>query len=310
MRAVRNTDSGIEVLDVPEPADSGVRVVVRSSGICGSDLHMLSWGALPVTLGHEIGGHLTDGTPVAVWPSRPCGHCDRCLAGEMAQCRTGMGNVYGVAHDGGMADLLVVDERNIVPLPAGVSVADAALVEPIACSVHALRRAGVRAGDRVAVVGAGAIGLGAVAAATWLDCTVDVAARHPAQRAAATTIGAGLDPEGEYDVVVDAAGTSSALETCVGLLRPGGTIALVATHWEPVQLPAFFTSKEPRLVGAVTHGDTDEGHDMVAAAQLLADLPQVPGAMITHRLPLDRAADAFRLAADRAAGAIKVVLEP
>lgn len=310
MRAVRSTESGIQVVEVPDPTGDGVRVRVRSSGICGSDLHMLQWGALPVTLGHEVGGTLEDGTPVAVWPSRPCGHCDRCQAGEVAQCRTGMASVYGVAHDGGMADVFVVDERNVVPLPDGVSAADGSLVEPIACSVHALRRAGVRPGDRVAVVGAGAIGLGVAAAAVWMDATVDVAARHDAQRTAATTIGAGLDPEGEYDVVVDAAGTSSALEACIGLVRPGGTVALVATHWEPVQLPAFFTSKEPRLVAAVTHGDHEDGHDMAAAAQLLADLPRVPTAMITHRVPLDRAADAFRIAADRAAGAIKVVLEP
>ncbi|MCU1373139.1 MAG: Zn-dependent alcohol dehydrogenase, partial [Actinomycetia bacterium] len=189
MRAVRNTTSGIEVLDVPEPAIPGVRVTVRSSGICGSDLHLLSW-ALPVTLGHEIGGHLDDGTPVAVWPSRPCGQCDRCLAGEVAQCRTAMAVGYGVGSDGGMADTIVVDEHNVVPLPTGLAAADGCLVEPIACSVHALRRAGVRAGDRVAVVGAGAIGLGAVAAATWMDAIVDVAARHPAQRAAAAAIGA------------------------------------------------------------------------------------------------------------------------
>lgn len=309
MRAVRHTAAGIELVEVPEP-EGGVRVAVRSSGICGSDLHMLSWGPMPFTLGHEIGGHLDDGTPVAVWPSRPCGTCDRCLAGEVAQCRTGMGSVYGVGGDGGMADAMVVEERCVVPLPAGVSPADASLVEPIACSVHALRRAGVRAGDRVAVVGAGAIGQGAAAVARWLDCQVDVAARHPAQREAATAFGAGLDPDGEYDVVVDAAGTTSAIETCFALLRPGGTVAMVATHWEPVQFPAFFTSKEPHIVGAVTHGADETGSDMAAAAQLLADMPEVAPAVITHRLPLDRAADAFRIAADRQAGAIKVVLEP
>jgi threonine dehydrogenase-like Zn-dependent dehydrogenase len=305
MRAVRHTTTGIEVVDVPEPA-GGVTVRVRASGICGSDLHMLSWGPMPVTLGHEVGGTLADGTPVAVWPSRPCGECDRCLLGEVAQCRAGAATVYGVGADGGMADALVVEERNVVPLPAGVSAADASLVEPIACSVHALRRAGVQAGDRVAVVGAGAIGLGAAAAAGWLGATVSVAARHDAQRAAATAMGAGLDPTGEFDVVVDGAGTAGALATCFDLLRPGGTVALVATHWEPVELPQFFTSKEPRLVGAVTHSQDD----MAAAAQLLADRPDVAPAMITHRIPLDRAADAFRIAADRAAGAIKVVLEP
>lgn len=309
MRAVRHTASGIEVVDVPEP-DGAVRVHVRSAGICGSDLHMLAWGPLPVTPGHEIGGHLDDGTDVAVWPSQPCGTCDRCLAGQVAQCRSGPAGIFGVGVDGGMADTLVVGERNIVRLPAGVPAADAALVEPIACSVHALRRAGVEPGDRVAVVGAGAIGLGAAAVASWWGCAVDVAARHPAQRSATAALGAGLDPDGEYDVVVDAAGTSSATDACFRLVRPGGTIAVVASHWEPVTFPVFWTSKEPTLVAATTHGDHDGGHDMTLAARLLADRPEVAGALITHRLPLDRAADAFRLAGDRAAGAIKVVLEP
>jgi threonine dehydrogenase-like Zn-dependent dehydrogenase len=309
MRAVRQTANGIEVVNLPIP-QGGVAVRVRSAGICGSDLHMLQWGPLPFTLGHEVGGTLEDGTPVAVWPLRPCGSCDRCVAGELAQCRVGMGSVLGVGADGGLADVMVVDERAIVPLPEGVSAADAALVEPLACSVHALRRAKVGPGDRVAVVGAGAIGLGAAAVARWLGCAVDVAVRHEAQRAAASAIGAGVAPAGEYDVVVDAAGTTSATETCFALLRPGGTVAIVATHWEPVQLPAFFTSKEPTIVGSVTHGADEDGLDMGTAARVLADLPEVAPALITHRVPLDRAAEAFRIAADRAAGAIKVIVEP
>jgi threonine dehydrogenase-like Zn-dependent dehydrogenase len=106
--------------------------------------------------------------------------------------------------------------------------------------------------------------------------------------------------------VVEAAGTSSAIETAFSLLRPGGTVVFVSSHWSPVEFPMFFAGKEPTIVGAMTQGRDD----MVDAAQLLADLPEVPEAMITHRLPLDRAAEAFRLAADRSAGAIKVVLEP
>jgi threonine dehydrogenase-like Zn-dependent dehydrogenase len=311
MRAVRHTESGIETIDAPEPTGPGALVRVASAGICGSDLHMLGWGPMPFTLGHEVGGRLEDGTPVAVWPSRPCGTCDRCQAGEPTQCRTGMGNVYGsTSGDGGMAGAMVVEDRCIVPLPTGVDPGDAALVEPIACSVHAFTRGGVQRGDRVAVVGAGSIGIGAAAVARWLDCPVDVLARHDAQRAAATAIGAGLDPAGEYDVVVEAAGTTSALEACFGLLRPGGTVIFVGTHWEPVQFPAFFTSKEPRMVAAVTHTHDPAGSDMAGAAQLLADLPEVAPAMITHRIPIDRAADAFRIAADRSAGAIKVVIEP
>jgi 2-desacetyl-2-hydroxyethyl bacteriochlorophyllide A dehydrogenase len=313
MRAVRHTDAGIETIDVPVPETGAVgaeRVRVRSSGICGSDLHMLGWGPMPVTLGHEIGGHLDDGTPVAVWPLLACGDCDRCVAGEPSQCRSGPGQVYGIGRDGGMADELVVDTSCVVPLPDGLDATEAALVEPLACGVHALRRAGVKAGDRVAVVGAGAIGLGAATVARWMDAHVDVAARHPAQRDAATRIGAGADPSGEYDVVVDAAGTEGAVARCVELLRPGGTIALVASYWEPTAFPQFFTMKEPVLVGANMHGRDAAGSDMEAAARVLAERPEVAAAMITHRFPLDRASEAFTVAADRAAGAIKVVLEP
>jgi threonine dehydrogenase-like Zn-dependent dehydrogenase len=139
---------------------------------------------------------------------------------------------------------------------------------------------------------------------------VDVVARHDHQRDAAARIGAGTDPDGEYDVVVDAAGTDTAVARCVDLVRPGGTIALLASYWEPVSFPQFFSMKEPVLVGANMHGRDAEGTDMEAAAQVLADLPEAAPALITHRFPLDRAAEAFEVAADRAAGAIKVVLEP
>jgi threonine dehydrogenase-like Zn-dependent dehydrogenase len=309
VRAVRSNGSGVDVVDVPAPAGEGVRVRTAAAGICGSDLHMLGW-ALPQTIGHELAGHLDDGTPVAIWPLAACGVCDRCRAGEDSQCREAVSRSLGVGCDGGMADELLVEERCLVPLPAGLAVGDAALVEPIACSEHALRRAGVTRGDRVAVVGAGAIGLSAVAAARWRGCVVDVVARHPAQRDAVTRMGGGLEPAGEYDVVVEAAGTESAIERAVELLRPGGTVALVASYWEPVTFPQFFTMKEPRFVAASMHGHDATGRDVDAAAQLLADMPEVAPAMITHRFPLDEAPRAFEVAADRASGAIKVVLEP
>lgn len=312
MRAVRNTQNGIEVLDVPSPAaeDGEVLVHVRASGICGSDLHLISWGPMPVTLGHEISGHLDDGTPVAIWPLIPCRRCDRCEAGEVTQCRQAVTQSIGIGRDGGMADEMVVEESCVVPLPAGLDVADASLVEPIACSLHALRRAGLRGDERVAVVGAGMIGLAAVLVARAEGCPVDVVARHDAQRVAAQHVGAGIEPDGEYDVVVDAAGTDSALRTCFDLLRPGGTVALVASYWEPVTFPQFFSIKEPVVVGSNMHGHDERGRDMDAAARVLAQSPAAATALITHRFPLDDAAHAFAVAADRAAGAIKVVLEP
>jgi 2-desacetyl-2-hydroxyethyl bacteriochlorophyllide A dehydrogenase len=312
MRAVHRTDNGIEVLDVASPStdDGRLRVHVRAAGICGSDLHMVGWGPMPVTLGHEVAGHLDDGTPVALWPLVACGECDRCAAGEVTQCRRAGSLMYGVGRDGGMADELVVEESCLVPLPAGLDVTDASLVEPVACSLHALRRAGLRGDERVVVVGAGPIGLAAAAVAHAMGCTVDVLARHESQRRAAERIGAGVEPAGEYDVVVDAAGTDSAVATCYELLRPGGTIAVVSVYWEPVHFPQFFSLKEPVVVASNYHGHGEDGRDMDVAAQVLADSPEIAAAMITHRFPLDQAADAFSVAADRASGAIKVLLEP
>jgi threonine dehydrogenase-like Zn-dependent dehydrogenase len=323
MRAVRHTAAGIEVEQVVDVASAeatgdGVVVQVVSSGICGSDLHMLEWGAMPFTLGHEIGGRLTDGTPVTVWPLVPCEACDRCLAGEPQQCRTGVSRIYGVGPEGGMADRILVDPRNVVHLPEGLSPSDACLVEPIACSVHALRRASVTQSDHVAVIGAGSIGLGATAVARFLGCKVDVAARHQRQQFAAKAMGAGIDPSGEYDVVVDAAGTSSSIARSFELLRPGGTLVIVSSQWQPVEFPMFFASKEPIIITATMHGrggghgssEASTSTDMQEAARLLADMPEVAPAIITHRFPLDDAAKAFAVAADRSAGVIKVALEP
>jgi threonine dehydrogenase-like Zn-dependent dehydrogenase len=318
MRAVRNTATGIEVQDVAEGERDGLALVhVVASGICGSDLHMLEWGPLPFTLGHEIGGHLDDGTPVTVWPIVPCGECDRCLANEPQQCRTGNSRIYGVGPEGGLADRILVDPRNVVTLPDGLAERDACLVEPIACSVHALRRARVTADDRVAVVGAGSIGLGAVSVARFFECRVDVAARHESQRTAVAILGAATvadDADSLYDVVVDAAGTSSSIARSLQLLRPGGTMVVVSSQWEPVEFPMFFASGEPTIITANMHGPGTSASggttDMQESARLLAAMPEVPKAMITHRLPLDQAPAAFALAADRSSGSIKVVLEP
>jgi threonine dehydrogenase-like Zn-dependent dehydrogenase len=310
VRAVRNTEQGIETVDVPAPEGPGSRVRVAGAGICGSDLHLVSFGPLPMTLGHEIGGITDDGTPVAIWPLVPCGTCDRCLAGQVQQCRTVTSTIYGVARDGGMADEIVVEPSCLVALPPGLAPADAALVEPLACGLHGIRRAGVEAGQRVAVVGAGPIGLSALAAARAAGADVDVLARHDHQRLAGERLGAGVSPKGEYDTVVEAAGTTSAVATALELLRPGGTLLLLASYWDPVTFPAFFTMKEPVLVGSQTHGAGASSRVIDDAAALLGATPDLVDTLLTHRFGLDDAAEAFRVAADRRAGAIKVVLQP
>ena len=324
MRAVRTVDGVFEVVEVPEPDGDGVLVEVASAGICESDLHVAGFG-LPTTFGHEVAGRTTDGTTVAVRPTRTCGSCDRCLVGEVQQCRDMA--LYGFAMDGGMADRLRVDPACVLDLPDGLSVADACLVEPVAVSVHAVASAGVESGHRVLVVGGGTIGLTAVAVARSVGADVDMSARHAHQVAAAERLGAGVAPSGEYDVVVEAAGTESALVLAIDHARPGGTVSLPGVYWDGLALPNVMTMflKEVRLVpssmygcarGVHAHGvgsigqDADPAGELHAAARLLADEPELAAAVVTHRFGLDEAAEAFRVAACRSAGAIKVVLEP
>lgn len=312
MRAVRCCDKQVHVVDVPAPQGEGVKVNVRSAGICGSDLHMVNAG-YPIggTLGHEVAGTLPDGRAVALEPLAPCGHCDMCVQGDYGLCRLGAGMLYGVGLEGGMAEQILVPERSIVPLPSNVSPADACLVEPLAVAAHGIRRMNLTPGSRVAIVGAGAVGLAAAAVLTSHLKVVDIAARHDAQKEAAQRLGAGLDPQGEYDVVVECAGNSGALKQAARLCKPGGVILLLATYWEPVEMPAAEVClKGLQIQASFLYGRQGLVRDVEMAAQLLAQRPELPDILITHRLPLDAAPEAFEIAGNRQAGAIKVVLEP
>ena len=312
MRAVRCSEGSVQVVDVPEPEGDGVRVRIRSAGICGSDLHLVG-GGFPIahTLGHEMAGLTPDGTPVAIEPLLPCGGCERCRSGAYNLCERGPGIIIGTAHDGGMAEAIVVPERCLVPLAAGVDPADACLVEPLAVAVHGMRRAGLRDGQRVAVIGGGTIGLCAVAAAREVTPHVTLAARHDAQRDAGERLGAALTSEGSYDLVVDAAGTADALARAVELAVPGGTLLLVATYWDGFELPGIaLCMKEVNVVPASMYGREGSSRDVDVAAGILARRPEIASALIRHRFPLEAAPEAFDVAADRRSGAIKVVLEP
>jgi threonine dehydrogenase-like Zn-dependent dehydrogenase len=309
MRAVRCEGSAIRVVELPRPSGPGVRVKVRSAGICGSDLHLLG-RVHGLTLGHEVAGFAEDGTPVAIEPLSPCGACAQCLRGDYQICAEGTPIIHGIGRDGGMADEMLVPARALARLPSGVRVEDACLVEPLAVAVHAFRRAGLRGGMRVAVVGAGAIGLCAVAVARSAGAEVALVARHDAQRAAGERLGA-KPASGVYDLAVDAAGSESSLAQAVDLAAPGANVALMGSYWTPVWMPGLAMGmKEVNLVPGLMYGRAGAMRDIDAAVNVLADTPELPRAVITHRFPLDAAPEAFAAAQDRAAGAIKVVLEP
>jgi threonine dehydrogenase-like Zn-dependent dehydrogenase len=310
MRGVRNTDVGIRVVDTPDSPTDGVRVSVASSGICGSDLHLVSFGPSTVTLGHEFSGLLDDGTPVSVLPSVRCGRCESCLAGQEQQCPAALSTTYGVSLDGGLADEVWVDPSCAKVVPATLPLDQACLVEPLAVAVHGVRRAGVTPGTRALVIGAGPIGLCTVAVARRFGATVDLLAHRATRQEAGERLGAVAATGTAYDVVLDAAGTQGSMDRAVGLVRPGGTIGVLASFWEPVAIGMALMMKEVTLVPAFGYGHHHQVCEFEDAMAMLADLPDLAETVITHHFCLDDAAEAFRTAGDRDSGAIKVVVHP
>ncbi|HPG24817.1 MAG: alcohol dehydrogenase catalytic domain-containing protein [Spirochaetaceae bacterium] len=315
MLAVRFEDKQVVVGEAPTPSGDDVLVRVRGCGICGSDVTILDSG-FPIfgIPGHEIAGELEDGTPVAIEPIAPCGTCRYCRTGDTQVCTVGNSMIYGIGRDGGMAEALRVAARCLVPLPRGIDARTGFLVEPLAVAVHGVRRAGIDGSQRVLVVGGGTIGLCAVAAATSAGAEVGLVARHPAQVAAGRQLGAELVESGaggDYDVVLDCAGTASATAASCEALRPNGTLLMLASSWDTIELPGLaVAAKELEIVVSTMYGRAGTLRDVDAAAGILGAREEVADALISHRFPLAEAAKAFEVSRDRAGGAIKVVLEP
>lgn len=314
MKAVRCNHGSVYVADVPVPSGEGVKIKVVSAGICGSDLHLLSSGwPITCTLGHEVAGIAPNGQAVAIEPVAPCGHCDFCHAGTYHLCvRGAASNVFGVGLDGGMAEYITVPERCIVPLASNIDPKDACLVEPLAVAVHGIGMVNLAPGARVLVIGAGSIGLAAAAVAREVTPHVHLVARHDAQKLAGERLGARLGhDEGTYDVVIDCAGTNESIAQAAQLARPRGAMLLLATYWSGVTMPNFdIAAKELSVHTSSMYCQNGVLREIDAAASILARRPSIIEAMISHRIPLDAAPDAFRIAGDRAAGAIKVTLNP
>jgi 2-desacetyl-2-hydroxyethyl bacteriochlorophyllide A dehydrogenase len=311
MKAVRGTGDGVAVVDLDEPPGLGDEVLqIRSASVCASDLMYVRFGLTKV-LGHELAGVRPDGSAVVVEALYGCGECEQCRAGRYNLCPTHSERSLGVGADGGMVEQFRAPSAYLVDVPDGLDLRDASLVEPASVSWHALNLAGTGPGKRVAVVGAGALGLLAVAAARRMGAEeVAIEARHPHQKAVAEQFGAHIGTSGEYDVVIEAAGSVESLARCAELVAPGGAVAVEGVFMGPLDFPWHpYFMKEARIIPSIGYCRHNGRREMADAAAMLAEDPAIPAALITHRFPLEDAVEAFRVAGDRASGAIRVVLE-
>ena len=311
MKAVRGTGGGVAVVDVDAPPGVGELLDIRAASICSSDFLYLQFGTEKI-IGHELAGVRADGTAVTVEAIYGCMECAQCRRGDFNLCPTHPQRALGISADGGMAEQFLAPPERLVPVPAGLDERRVAHVEPASVSWHALRLGGTGPDTRVAVVGAGALGLLAVAGARRQGATdVAIEARHAHQQVVAERLGARVGTDGLYDVVVEAAGTPASLARSIELVAPGGSVVVVGVYPGPVEVDWMtLFQREGRLVPSLGYCRHDDRREMEDAAAMLAADPGITDALITHRFPLADAAEAFRVAGDRAASSIRVVLEP
>lgn len=309
MKAVRVENGQPRVVEVDAPKGEGVLVDIASASICGSDFHLIRMGAVEGRIiGHEFAGTTPDGTAVAIEPTIGCGACHYCIEGEPRECQ-GRTSFLGIKTDGGMAEQVMVDPMMLVALPSGLDLGIAALVEPLAVGAHVVRRVGLEDGARVAVIGGGPIGLATTAILRDRGVEPVLFARHDHQKAAGEALGAGLGGEDGFDVIFDAVGTTASLAEGVERIKPRGRIGLVGSLWEPASLDKGLCSKEVSIIAAAGYSGVAPDRDFDQAVRVLAERPDIADVLVTHRFPLDGAAEGFAAAADRAGGAIKVLFE-
>lgn len=330
----------IEELPVPQIGADEVLVKVMAVGVCGSDLHYYEQGRIgrfvvekPIILGHECAGIIADigekvtrvakGDRVAVEPGVTCGRCEACKAGRYNLCP----DVQFLATppvDGAFVQYLAIREDMVYKIPGHLSFEEAALIEPFSVGIHAARRSRLQAGETLAIMGMGPVGLMAVAAAKSFGATtIIVTDLEDVRLEAALRLGATHainvkheDPVAAVkrltngvgtDIAWETAGNPKALQSALYSLRRGGRLAIVglpATDEIPLNVP-FMADNEIDIYGIFRYANTyPSGIEFLGAAGVDA------GVLITDRYPLARTQEALERAIHNKSGSLKVIVYP
>ncbi|WP_274648679.1 zinc-dependent alcohol dehydrogenase [Paenibacillus humicola] len=325
----------VKEVDIPPVAAGDVLIKVKAAGICGSDLHTYKglhpFRKPPVIIGHELSGEVVKvgeavtrfraGDRVTVEPQTGCGACEYCLTGKINFCENrgapGIGNWYGA-----MAEYFVAPEQTVFKLPDTMDFEQGVLVEPFAVGVHAVRKAGIGVGDKVAVLGAGPIGLLAMAAAKAAGATallvtdiVDYALEGALKMGATHTLNIRNKKEwteeakrlvgGSFDKVLVAAGVPGIIDQSLALLRKGGRVVTIAMfHGDQTFNIHNLQNQEKEIVGCMTY--TRE--DTITAIDMIASGVVDKSVIITHRLSPEQAADGFRIVDKKEESSLKVLV--
>ncbi|MFS0553921.1 2,3-butanediol dehydrogenase [Brevibacillus sp. 179-C9.3 HS] len=266
-------DVRVEEIELPIISPGKVLIQTAWTGICGSDLHAYHHGIgipvekahpltgqqAPLTMGHEFSGIVAEvgegvtgiqaGDRVAIEPLVYCGECEYCKKGCYNQCSS-VGFI-GLSANGGFAEYVIVEPKMVHKLPENVTLEEGALVEPTAVALHAVRESKLQVGDKVAVFGAGPIGLLTVLAAKAagaseivvvdvsqerLDKAKEIGASYIVNAAEVDTVQTIMALTGGVDVAYEAAGAQPTFTNALSVLKKGGQVMVIAAFAKPVEI--------------------------------------------------------------------------
>jgi threonine dehydrogenase-like Zn-dependent dehydrogenase len=344
--AVQVADRNVQFLDVDEPSPGRGQVLVRSLGtsICGSDQHVFKGEFAGRVQYPHIGGHeffgrvekagdgvesLAVGDRVAVDPLIWCNRCRACLEGCYSACSTL--KLLGIDLAGGYAELVCADQEKCFKLPDSIPDEHGPLVELYSVGVHVTRRTRVDPGDCVVILGSGKVGMAildviketaalTVAIVDIIDARLQRARRihdkvelinarevDPVQRVMELTDGRGaervIEVVGHYDPVP---GREEPMVQAVKMLRSAGRLVAVGQADEPAQLMSkLFVWKEAELIASrVNRGEFPRAIDLMQRRRVSPDL------LITDRIPISEAQQAYEMLERQRDRHVKIVMEP
>lgn len=316
--------------------DNEVKIQVKVAGICGSDINTYKgihpFRKPPVIIGHEVAGDVVEagknvkkvkvGDRVTVEPQEGCGTCEPCLLGETNSCvdrgAPGINDWYGA-----MAEYFVAPEKSVLALPETLSYEQGVLAEPLAVGVHAVEKADIRPGDRVAVIGVGPIGLLTLAAAKSAGATtilatdiMDYSLESASKYGATVTLNtkgkekwteeAKQRVGGAFDKVFVAAGVPGVVNDALSLLKRGGRIATIAMfHKEETLDIVQLQNQEKEVIGSFCY----TYKDMKNALSLLANGNVSDEVIVSHVLPVEKADKGFELVEKKLEQSLKVLIK-
>jgi propanol-preferring alcohol dehydrogenase len=317
--------------------DGWGRVKVSACGVCGTDLHLLHGmelprhGSYPVRPGHEVAGTIVEGSAgrvrlgdqVVLHPLIPCGRCAPCRSDRENLCR--QATALGLDHAGGLGEEVIWPLDRMVPAPRLAPEQAAVLPDAVASAYHALMLAEVPRGGALTVLGAGGVGGNVLALARVLDPDVRLTAvvRSVGSELRLRALDDRLDVvggaagagrrvrerAGPQDAVVEFGAGAAALAEALPMLARGGRLVVGSMSDAPLDLGATVTqlaTRELHVVGSYASTIADLGAVVHLATTGRLDVSKT----ITHRVPLERVAEAFELLERRPAGLARVVVLP